>query len=243
VAEWNERSVGFEDEGRDRIRERTRCGVGSARRRKKRGGIFRQEIAIEKIEMNDDPVRSFGLEAGGFDEGNGQLMIVGRCIAERFCSPAHDFERMDLEEPGSLGLGEICNPLQFVTIELRERKDEPECNPGLAQKREPLLHRFERARGTAHAIVGFRRPIKTDRDETVARAAQPIDSTFIQQHSVRGDRHSHSELSGGSQQFTQRLVKERLAAGEADDIVPIRRSGGDRLPDNLWRQLFRPRRR
>ena len=153
MAEWHERSVGFEDQRRDRVGERARSGVGGARSRKKRDGIVRQEIAIEEIEVNDHPIARFGLEPHGFDEGDGKLIIIWRGVAERFFGPPHHFERMDLEQLSALLPGKIRDPLKFVTIKLREREDETERDPGLAQQREPLLHRFKGASGAAHAIM------------------------------------------------------------------------------------------
>ena len=193
--------------------------------------------------MNDYPIAGLGLQARGFDKGDGKLVIVWRCVAEGFFGPPHYFERMDLEELSALRLGKIRDPLQFVTIKLGEREDETECNPGLAQEREPVLHRFKGASGAAHAIMGFRLTIETDRDETVAAVTQPTDAAFVQQHPVGGHGKSNSELPSCSQQFTQRLVKQRLATGETNDIVPVGGGGGDRLPDNLRGQVFLPHRR
>jgi len=186
VAEWDEGSVGLEDERRDRFGEWPGCSVSRAGSRKKSGGIFGQEVAIEKIEMNDDPIAGFGLEPGGFDKSDGELVVVWRPVGQGLFGPPDHFERMDLEEFSALPPGKIRNPLQFVTIKLREGEDETEGNPGLAQEREPVLHRLKGARRAAHAIMGFRLTIETDRDETIAGVTQPTDAAFIQQHPVSG---------------------------------------------------------
>jgi len=62
---------------------------------------------------------------------------------------------MDLEELSALRLGKIRDPLQFVTIKLGEREDETECNPGLAQEREPSCIDSKGATEPQHAIMGF----------------------------------------------------------------------------------------
>ena len=186
MAEWDERSVGFKDERRDRFGERPGFVVVGARRRKKPGRIFRQEIAIEKIEVNDYSVAGFGLESRGLDEGDGKLVVVWRGVAERFFSPPDYFERMNLEKPSALVAGKVSDPLEFVRIKLREREDETERDPGFAQEGEPVLHRFEGARGAAHAVMRFRLAIETDRHETRAGVAPPTNAAFIQEHSVGG---------------------------------------------------------
>jgi hypothetical protein len=146
VAEWDERSVRLKDERRDGVCEWAGRSVNGKRSGEKRRRIFRQEVAIEEIEMDDDSIARFGLEPCGFDKGDSKLVVIRRRVRKRFSRPPHDFEGVDLKELSALLAGKMCDPLEFVTVELREREDETECDPGLAEKGEPGLHRFKGAR-------------------------------------------------------------------------------------------------